>query len=244
MLWRFEARYKLELIEVKARDETGADWWGSDEILIIADLDSVRDIGSYELWIEKGLGDMDSDDTVTIGPENACLLLAFDDVKDGRWSCAETGHPAPFTLTFTVLEKDGVGRIIWETVTGSGSGFCTHTPQQGDISHNCLSSGADEFNSVGSVRKVYTAADLAGLAVGQTRQDNLVVDNCSRAVTIDGSNCAAADWLNSWNGVYRVSVRVTRLKNVLVGFEPPDDPLVPSQLVLEAPPSAPPSPTD
>jgi len=25
MLWRFEARYRLELIEVKARDETGAD---------------------------------------------------------------------------------------------------------------------------------------------------------------------------------------------------------------------------
>ena len=188
---------------------------------------------------------MDSDETaVPIGPENACLLLAIDDVKDGKWSCAENGHPAPFTLTFTVLEKDGVGRTIWELATGSGHGFCINTPSQGDISNNCLSGGADEFNSVGSVRKVYTAADLAGLAVGQTRQDNLVVDYCSRALTIDGSTCGGADWFNSWNGVYRLSVRVTRLKNVLVGFEPPYDPLVPSQLVIEVLPSPPPSPTN
>ena len=237
-LWRFEARYRLELIEVKARDETGVDWWGSDEILVIADLDGVRDIGSYELWIEKGLGDMDSGETKQIGPENACLLLAVDDVKDGKWSCAETGHPAPFTLTFTVLEKDGLGRTIWEAVTGSGAGFCkVPLHSQGDISHNCLGGGADEFNSVGSVRKVYTAADLAGLAVGQTRQDNLVVDSCSAKLTIDGAVCGSSGWWNSWNGVYRLSVRVTRLKNVLVGFEPPDDPLVPGQLVIEAPPS-------
>ncbi|MGE0642324.1 MAG: hypothetical protein AB7P24_01510 [Nitrospira sp.] len=190
-LWRFEARYQLELIEVKARDETGVDVFGSDEILVVATLDSVRDIGSYTLWIEKGLADMDSDETVKIGEGNACLLLAVDDVRDGKWSCAETGHPTPFTLTFTVLEKDGVGRTIWELVTGSGHGFCVGG-SQGDISKNCLSGAADEFNSVGSVRKVYTSEDLAGLAVGQTRQDSLVVDYCSRTLTIDGGTCGSA----------------------------------------------------
>lgn len=236
-LWRYEARYKVELIEVKARDETGFDWPWSDEILVIADVDGVRDIGSYELWIEKGLGDMDSDETVKIGPENACLLLAVDEVRDGKWTCAEAGHPAPFTLTFTVLEHDGVGRTVWELVTGSGHGFCI-TGGHGDISTNCLSGAADEFNSVGSVRRVYTVADLAGLAVGQTRQDNLVVDSCSAILTIDGGTCGYSPWNNYWNGVYRLSVRVTRLKNVLVGFEPPYDPLVPSQSVIDASPSA------
>ena len=237
-LWRYEARYKVELTEVKARDETGFDWPGSDEILVIADVDGVRGIGSYELWIQKGLGDMDSDEKVTIDPENACLLPAVDDVKDGKWSCAEAGHPAPFTLTFTVVEKDGVGRAFWESLTRlEGVGFCI-TGGQGDISSNCLSGGADEFNSVGSVRKVYTVADLAGLAVGQTRQDNLVVDSCSAILTIDGGTCGYGPWTNYWNGVYRLSVRVTRLKNVLVGFEPPYDPLVPSQSVIDASPSA------
>jgi hypothetical protein len=237
-LWRYEARYKVELIEVKARDETGFDWPGSDEILVIADVDGIRDIGSYELWIQKGLGDMDSGETVKIGHENACLLLAVDEVRDGKWSCAEAGHPAPFTLTFSVIEKDGVGRAFWESLTRlEGVGFCI-TGGQSDISSNCLSGGADEFNSVGSVRKVYTVADLAGLAVGQTRQDNFVADYCSRTLTIDGGVCGSSSWWNSWNGVYRLSVRVTRLKNVLIGFEPPYDPLVPSQSVIDASPSA------
>lgn len=237
-LWRFEARYKVELIEVKARDETGFNWPGSDEILVIADVEGVRDIGSYELWIQKGLADMDSDETVKIDPDNTCLLPAVDDVKDGKWICAEAGHPAPFTLTFTVIEKDGVGRAFWESLTRlEGVGFCI-TGGQGDISSNCLSGGADEFNSVGSVRRVYTVADLAGLAVGQTRQDNLVVDACSAILTIDGGTCGYGPWTNYWNGVYRLLVRVTRLKNVLVGFEPPYDPLVPSQSVIDASPSA------
>ena len=239
-LWRYEARYKVELIEVKARDETGFDWPGSDEILVIADVDGVRDIGSYELWIQKGLGDMDSGEKVTIDPENACLLPAVDNVKDGKWSCAEAGHPAPFTLPCTVIEKDGVGRVVWESLTRlEGVGFCISATQNGDISSDCLSGGgADEFNSVGSVRRIYTVADLAGLAVGQTRQDNLVVDSCSAILTIDGGTCGYGPWTNYWNGVYRLSVRVTRLKNVLVGFEPPYDPLVPSQSVIDASPSA------
>ena len=237
-LWRFEARYKVELIEVKARDETGFNWPGSDEILVIAHVDGVHDIGPYELVIQKGLEDMDSDEKVTIGPENACLLPAVDDVKDGKWSCAEAGHPAPFTLTFTVLERDGVGRTVWELATGSGHGFCISSPQQGDVGLKCLGGdAADEFNSVGSVRRVYTVADLAGLAVGQTRQDNLVVDACSAILTIDGGTCGVGFWTNAWNGVYRLSVRVTRLKNVLVGFEPPYDPLVPSLSVIDASPS-------
>ncbi len=225
-LWRYEARYKVELIDVKARDETGVDIFGSDEILVIADVDGVRGIGSYELWIQKGLGDMDSGEKVTIDPDNACLLPAVDDVKDGKWSCAEAGHPAPFTLTFTVIEKDGVGRVVWESLTRlEGVGFCV-TGSHSDISSDCLSGAADEFNSVGSVRKVYTVADLAGLAVGQTRQDNLVVDVCSAILTIDGGECGYSSWNNYWNGVYRLSVRVTRLKNVRVGFELVNDPLV------------------
>lgn len=225
-VWRYEARYKVELIKVKALDETGVNLFGSDEILVIADVDGIRDIGSYELWIQKGLGDMDSDETVTIGPENACLLPAIDNVKDGKWTCAEAGHPAPFTLTFTVIEKDGVGRVVWESLTRlEGVGFCV-TGSQSDISSDCLSGAADEFNSVGSVRRVYTVADLAGLAVGQTRQDNLVVDVCSAILTIDGGECGYSSWNNYWNGVYRLSVRVTRLKNVRVGFELANDPLV------------------
>lgn len=227
-VWRYEARYKVELIKVKALDETGVNLFGSDEILVIADVDGVRDIGSYELWIQKGLGDMDSGETVTIGPENACLLPAVDNVKDGKWSCAEAGHPAPFTLTFTVIEKDGVGRVVWESLTRlEGVGFCISSTQNGDISSDCLSGGgADEFNSVGSVRRVYTVVDLAGLAVGQTREDNFVVDVCSAMLTINGSECGYSSWNNYWNGVYRLSVRVTRLKNVRVGFELANDPLV------------------
>lgn len=226
-VWRYEARYKVELITVKALDETGFNWPGSDEILVIADVDGVRDIGSYELWIQKGLGDMDKNETVTISQENACLLPAIDNVKDGKWTCAEAGHPAPFTLTFTVIEKDGVGRVVWESLTRlEGVGFCI-TGSQSDISSNCLSGGgADEFNSVGSVRRAYTMADLAGLTVGQTRQDNLVVDVCSAMLTIDGGTCGYSSWNNYWNGVYRLSVRVTRLKNVRVGFELANDPLI------------------
>jgi len=133
---------------------------------------------------------------------------------------------APFTLTFTVIEKDGVGRVVWESLTRlEGVDFCI-AGGQGDISNDCLSGGADEFNSVGSVRRVYTVADLAGLAVGQTRQDSLVVDSCSAMLTIVGGECGYSSWNNYWNGVYRISVRVTRLKNVRVGFELANDPLV------------------
>ena len=232
-----EARYKLELVEVKTRDETGSDWFGSDEILVIADLDSIIGVGSYELWISDGLGDMDSDEkAVPIKEGNACLLLAIDDVKDGVWGCSATGHALPVTLTFTVLEHDGVGRVIWEQLTGlEGAGFCNSIDQMGDISKDCLSGGADEFNEVGSVRKHYTATDLAGLAVGQSRTNNLVADYCRATLTIENGICSERVWTTRWNGRYRLTVRVTRLRNVLVNFDLPTDPLVPSVMVVQSP---------
>ncbi len=105
---RWGARYKLELIEVKARDETGSDWFGSDEIVILAALDSIIGHGSYGVRIHEGLDDMDSDD------DPAQIRSAVDDVKDGVWGCAEQGHTLPMSLNLTVLEHDGVGRTIWE----------------------------------------------------------------------------------------------------------------------------------
>jgi hypothetical protein len=233
---RWEARYKLELIEVKARDETGSDWFGSDDIVILAALDSIIGHGSYGVRIHEGLDDMDSDDDpAQIRSGNRCLLLAVDDVKDGVWGCAEQGHTLPVSLNLTVLEHDGVGRTIWEALTGEGIGFCGSLGVVGDLSIGCDQGGADEYNAVGRVRKVYTATDLAGLGVGQSRTDSLIADWCSEILTIEGGICGSSSWWHRWNGRYRMSVRVTRMKNVLVGVEPATDPFVPSAIMVAAP---------
>ena len=220
-LWFIEPRYRLELLEVKARDETGFDFPGSDEILVIADLEGGLPETSYELWIDKGMGDMDSGEVVKFGPDHACLMRAVDDVRDRRWSCAADGAILPFTVTFTVLERDGVGRTIWEAATGGGLGFCVNGDgPQTDLTPDCLPGGsADQFNSIGSVRKIYSAQDLAGMTVGQSRQDNLVVNYCSATLTIDNGICGVAGWLDAWNGVYRISVRITRLPNRIADFD-------------------------
>jgi hypothetical protein len=62
-----ERRYKIEAMRFKARDETGVDWWGSDEVMV-----ATHDIKGGTVTDE--IGDIDSGDTHHFDPAKSCII--------------------------------------------------------------------------------------------------------------------------------------------------------------------------
>ncbi len=207
-----EARYRVDLIEVKARDETGIDAFGSDEIVIYVE-------SKHGDLLIRGFDDMDSGETVTVPAGHSCLVSPRDSgAPDGVWGCSPEGAALPISLDLTVFEKDGVGRAAWELFTTLDSDFCVSGRHTGDIGPDCNADQhlPDDRNAVGSVRFALAADTIGTLLVGETRRDNLVVDACSKTTTIDHAVCSLGLGTNAWNGVYRLSLVTTRLPDVAV----------------------------
>ena len=62
-----ERRYKIEAARFKARDETGIDWWGSDEVMVRTD-DAKGSTGS------NVIDDIDSGNTHHFSSAKSCIL--------------------------------------------------------------------------------------------------------------------------------------------------------------------------
>lgn len=206
-----EPRYRIDLIEVVARDETAFDWPGSDEIIVWVDAPTAS-------FIVRGFDDMDSDEAATVVPEgNSCMAPAQDSgAPDGVWRCGAEGMALPIELTFTIYEDDGLPREVWEALfTFQDVGFCLSAGGLGDLSKDCVvdDDTADNLNIVGRYRVTHRAEDLI-MQVGETRHEDLIIDSCSEKVTIRNEVCGSG--FDFWNGVYRLSLVTTRLPDVMV----------------------------
>ena len=96
-----ERRYKVEAIRFKARDESGADWWGSDEVMA-GTFDAEGFTASDEI------GDIDSGDTHDFDPAVSCIIGVRPGIATlGKNSvCDEAGKPGPFSFKVELWEKD------------------------------------------------------------------------------------------------------------------------------------------
>lgn len=97
-----EQRYKIEALGFKARDESGIDWPGSsDEVLIRTD--------DAKGWtVSDEFSDVDSGETHKLDPARSCIIAVRPGIVVlGKTSvCDDAGEPAPFWFAVNLWEKD------------------------------------------------------------------------------------------------------------------------------------------
>ena len=99
-----ERRYKVEAIRFKARDETGADWPGADEVMV-----ETNDAKGSTVTNE--IGGINWGDAHEFDPALSCIIgVRPGTVVLGEKSvCDEAGEPGPFSFKVEMWEKDVIG---------------------------------------------------------------------------------------------------------------------------------------
>lgn len=190
-----ERRYKIEALRFKARDETGIDWLGSDEVMV-----ETTDAKGWTVSDE--IGNIDSGDTHKFDPAKSCIVAVRPGVVVlGKSSvCDEAGEPAPLGFSVEFWEKD----VHW-------FGFCNVLgpgPGQHGGPH-CANEKFDDF--IGWARLDFPAPDLEAVLpnVGDERVETVVLSPCR-----GDSVCGGWDFPD-----YSFTYRVTRLPDVRVEFK-------------------------
>jgi hypothetical protein len=193
-----ERRYKIEAMTFKARDETGVDWWGSDEVM-------VETVDAKGWTVSDEIGDIDSGDTHHFDPTKSCIIAVRPEtVVLGKTSvCDDVGEPAPLGFQVELWEKDPIGISI---------GFCNRVPP-GPGGHkgprDCANDGnGDDF--IGRRRVDFMAQDFDAVLpnVGDTFVETVALNPCGDADVCDvtfGPN-------------YSFTYRITRMPDVRVGL--------------------------
>ena len=188
-----ERRYKIEAMRFKARDESGFDWLGSDEVMVETD--------DAKGWtVSDEIGGIDSGDTHNFDPAKSCIVaVRHGIVVLGKTSvCDDVGEPAPLGLQVEFWEKD-----LFEFPAG----FCLKpSPSPGfHAGPHCVNDGTgDDF--IGRSRIDYPTQELeVGLPhVGDEVIESVTLDPCP-----DLAACAGfPDYTFTW--------RVTRLPDARV----------------------------
>jgi hypothetical protein len=199
-----ERRYKIEALRFNPRDETGVDWWGSDEIMV-ATRDSKGDTVSNEI------PSIDSDEPPhNFDPAKSCIVAVRPGVVVlGESSvCNDVGEPAPLWFEVEIWEKDA--QIFGD--------FCVHLvgglgPDQHAGPH-CAGYGADDF--IGGARLDFAVWELEAALpnVGDEFIETASLNYCFGS----GADVCGLGW-GPWDvGDYTFTYRITRLRDVRVGL--------------------------
>ena len=133
-----ERRYKVEAIRFKARDETGIDWPGSDEVMV-----ETHDVKGSTVTNE--IEDINSGDVHEFDPAVSCIVgVRPGTVVLGENSvCHEAGEPGPFSFKVEMWEKD---------VIGFDFGFCKPVgpAPDGHIGPHCATTRTATTSSAGA----------------------------------------------------------------------------------------------
>ncbi len=147
-----EPRFVVEAMRIHARDETGPDWPGSDEIYL-----EYRDRAANTHIFTGQFGDFDTGETRTVPAGQSCVAPLGQTVNGTQgwpvsWSCAPAGA-ATVNFQISVWESDG-----WSPMACAGAPGAPPDPT------NC------DDDLVGRVTHRLTAGALAGLMprVGDT----------------------------------------------------------------------------
>jgi len=185
-----ERHYKIEALGFKARDESGLDWLGDDEVMI-----ETRDAKGWTVSDE--FSDVNSGDTYEFDPTRSCIIPVRPGIVVlGKTSvCDSVGEPSLLSFGVEFREKDPLG------------GFCI-PPQPGPGSHggpHCVGDSND--NLLGRAQIDLTAQDLEAVLhnVGDEYIETVVLDTCPGAV------CGS-----TYGPDYSFTYRITRLPDVRV----------------------------
>lgn len=190
-----ERRYKVEAIGFKARNETGWDWWGSDEVMVGTE--------DSKGWTVSGeLSGVDSGEFYSLDPVRSCVVaVRAGIVVLGKTSvCDEAGEPAPLGFGVELWEKDLFG---WRT------GFCKVLSPGKDLhaGPHCADDGSGA-DFIGRARVDLSAVDLEAVVpnVGDEHVETVVLSPCP-----SGEVCSDGDLPD-----YSFTFRVTRVRDARV----------------------------
>ncbi len=193
-----ERRYKIEAVRFKARDETGIDWPGSDEVM-------VGTVDAKGSTVSDEFGDIDSGDIGNFDPAKSCIVAVRPGtVVLGKTSvCDDVGEPAPLGFEVEFWEK-GVFEFP--------SGFCilAGPPPGHHAMAHCLDDGNGD-DLIGRARLDFPMHELEAALpnVGDQRTETAAVFPCPPTV----DTCGAFDFAD-----YTFTYRITRLPDVSVGL--------------------------
>lgn len=96
-------RFKVTAVTFEALDETGWDWTGADEVVVIFQT------RAYKLATRE-YGSINSDDTEhTFKRRDECIIPATDDGgRDSSWMCRPSGAPGPLSFIIAIYEQDDI----------------------------------------------------------------------------------------------------------------------------------------
>ena len=192
-----ERRYKIEAIRFKARDETGIDWPGSDEVMIRTD--------DAKGWtVSDEIGGIDSGDTHHFDPAKSCIVAVRPGIVVlGKTSvCDDVGEPAPLGFQVEFWEKDfGLPPYGFNAREIPGPG-----------EHNgpwYVEGDTEDVDFIGRARIDYSTQELEAALphVGDEVVETIVLFPCPS----DQDVCGAGDFPD-----YTFTWRVTRLADVRV----------------------------
>jgi hypothetical protein len=194
-----EARYKVEALRFKARDESGFDWPGSDEVMVTTD--------DAEGWtVSNEIDDIDSGDTHAFDPGVSCILGVRPGVVVlGESSvCDDAGEPGPLGFHVEMWEKDAFGFPpgfcnVLPPSPSSGMHGGPHCPNDGD---------GDDFLGGLQVDLSLEHLEEALATVGAELVETVVLSPCE-----GGGACGGWDLPD-----YSFTYRVTRLPDAQTDF--------------------------
>ena len=190
-----ERRYKIEALSFWARDETGVDWPGSDEVMV-----GTRD---PEGWTASDvIGDINSGDIHEFDPARSCLVgVSPGEAVLGRSSvCDAAGRPAPLWFEVELWEIDwsppGFEHGCQPAPSGGHAGECSPPP---------LDYVADDF--IGDARLEFTPQELEAALprVGDQYTETVTLNPCGEDVCGSGWPIGGSD--------YAFTYRITRMPN-------------------------------
>jgi hypothetical protein len=188
-----ERRYKIEALRFKARDETGADWSGSDEVMIKTT--------DAEGWTASDkIENIDSGDTHNVDPAKSCIIAVRPgEAVLGRTSvCDGVGRPAPLWFEVEMWEDEEVP--LFEFDYG-----CLFGPDH--FGPYCVpTDGDDDF--IGHARLEFSAQELEAALpnVGDEFVETVVLNPCEH-----GTECGGG-WPTGLPD-YSFTYRITRMPN-------------------------------
>lgn len=193
-----ERRYKIEAISFKALDETGFDWFGSDDVMV-----ETTDAKGWT--VSNEIRGIDSGDTHNFDPAKSCIVAVRPGtVVLGVSSVCETvGEPAPLGFQVELWEQDSIG---------SPTGFCIEplgppNPGRHVGPYRAHCPNGNPFSDfIGRAQIDYPTQDLEAALpkVGDEVVESITLDACP-----DLAACAGFP-------VYTFTWRVTRLSDVRV----------------------------
>ena len=193
-----ERRYKVEAVRFKARDETGIDWLGSDEVMV-----ETNDAKGFTVTDE--IGGIDSGDVHEFDPAVSCIIgVRPGTVTLGKSSvCDPAGQPGPFSFEVVFWEKDSISLDV---------GFCASITPGPDmhVGPHCGDDGTgDDF--IGRRELFFPVSGLETTLpnVGDSFTETVALSACQA----DENVCGGWDLPD-----YTFSYRTTRLPDVRTDF--------------------------